>query len=224
MARSRAIRLVVKPVVFSIALVPFAWLAWDAVAGNLSANPIEDITHRTGDWTLRFLLITLAITPARRLLRWSDLIQFRRMLGLFAFFYAAFHFSTYLVLDQFFSLADIVDDVAKRPFITVGFTSFLLLIPLAVTSTKKMVKRLGGKRWSQLHRLVYVAAAGGILHYLWLVKADVRLPVTYGLILVTLLAMRVRWSKRVRVKTARTGRAPPSREPIPGAARAEPGP
>jgi sulfoxide reductase heme-binding subunit YedZ len=184
-------RWVVKPVVFFALLVPAAWLLWDGLSGNLSANPIEDVTHRTGRWGLTILLVTLAVTPIMRLSGWSQLIRLRRMIGLFAFFYVALHFATYIVLDQFFSFADVADDVLNRPYITVGFTSFVLLIPLALTSTKGMVKRLGGRTWARLHKLVYVAAAGGVLHFLWLVKADTRDPILYGGALVLLLGARL---------------------------------
>lgn len=180
-----------KPLLFALALVPFGWLVWRGLSGQLGANPIEAITRFTGDWTLRFLCITLAVTPFRRLVGWSWVMRYRRMIGLFAFFYAVLHFATYLVLDQFFAWADIVDDIAKRPFITIGFTGFLMLIPLAVTSTNDMMRRLGGRRWQRLHRLVYVAAVGGVVHYFWLVKADLRQPLIYAAILALLLGYRV---------------------------------
>jgi sulfoxide reductase heme-binding subunit YedZ len=194
---------VVKPVVFLALLVPAAWLLWDGLSGNLSANPIEDVTHRTGRWGLTILLVTLVVTPAMRLSGWSQLIKLRRMIGLFAFFYVSLHFATYIVLDQFFSFRDITDDVLNRPYITVGFTSFVLLIPLALTSTKRMVKRLGGRAWARLHKLVYVAAAGGVLHFLWLVKADTRDPILYGVALVLLLGARLE---------RRRGKAPRGKE------------
>lgn len=181
---------VTKAVVFVVALIPLGLLLWDGFNANLGANPIETISHRTGDWTLRLLLVTLAVTPLRHFFGWRSLARLRRMFGLFAFFYACLHFLNYLVLDQFFSWEDIVADVAERPYITVGFTSFLLLIPLAVTSTDGMIRRLGGKRWQQLHRLVYVIGIGGVLHFLWLVKADIREPLLYGLVLAVLLVSR----------------------------------
>ena len=177
--------------VFAAGLVPLALLAWNAVTSNLGANPIAEITAQTGIWTLRFLLLTLAITPARRLTGWNRLIQWRRMLGLFVFFYGGLHFVTYIWLDQFFLLPDILADVMERPFITVGFASFVLLIPLAVTSTTKMIRRLGGKWWQRLHRLIYVIAVGGVIHYLWLVKADIRQPLIYGSLLGVLLTYRL---------------------------------
>jgi sulfoxide reductase heme-binding subunit YedZ len=199
MPLSQWIRRVGKPVAFAASLIPFSLLAADLYLGRLGANPIEEITHRTGDWTLIFLLITLGVTPIRKLTGFGAVIQFRRMAGLFAFFYALVHLSIYVVFDHFFALSSIVEDVAKRPYVTVGFTSLLLLVPLAITSTKGWVKRLGGRRWNRLHQLVYVAAAGGVLHYLWLVKADTRRPIVFGLILVTLLAVRL-WRPRKRRK------------------------
>lgn len=181
-------------IVFSVCLIPVARLGLAAYQGNLGPNPLEFITHATGDWTIRFLLITLAVTPLRQLLKQYWLIQFRRMLGLFAFFYGTLHLTTYLWFDKFFVWHDIWEDVAKRKFITVGFLAFVLMIPLAVTSTKGMIRRLG-KRWTQLHRLIYVSAIAGVIHYVWLVKADLRLPLTYGAILAVLLAYRVmKWA------------------------------
>jgi len=177
--------------VFALCLVPALWLGWKALNQDLGANPIEFITHWTGDWTIRFLCITLSITPLRKLLRLSELIRFRRMLGLFAFFYASLHFLTWFVLDKFFDWNEIAKDVVKRPFITAGFTAFVLLIPLAVTSTKGWIRRLGGKRWQALHRLIYVSACAGVIHYYWLVKSDIRLPVFYGAIVAILLAYRL---------------------------------
>ena len=198
MSLSTWVRRVGKPVLFVACLVPFSLLVTDLFQGRLGANPIEEITHRTGDWILIFLFITLSITPLRRLTGWGVLIRFRRMLGLFAFSYGLVHFSILVVFDHFFNLASILEDVATRPYITVGFTSLMLLVPLAVTSTKGWVKRLGGRRWKRLHQLVYVSAAGGVLHYLWLVKADVRRPIVFGLVLVALLATRLRYPKKRR--------------------------
>jgi len=180
-----------KPVVFLACLIPLALLGWKAYSGGLGANPIEVITHATGDWTLRFLLITLAITPIRKLTGRLWLIRYRRMFGLFAFFYGTLHFLTYIWLDKFFDLHEMLHDVAKRRFITVGFTGFVLLIPLAVTSTKGWIRRLGGKRWQALHRLIYFSAIAGVIHYWWLVKADIRLPLEYGVILAVLLGYRI---------------------------------
>ena len=180
-----------KPAVFLLCLAPLILLLRNLFTNNLSANPIDDITDTTGIWTLRFLLITLSVTPARQLSGWNGLIRFRRMFGLFAFSYAVLHFTTYIWLDQFFALGEMVRDVAERPFITVGFTSFVLLIPLAVTSTRKWVVRIGGRHWQWLHRLVYVSSIGGVVHYLWLVKADTRSPLIYGVLLSILLGYRL---------------------------------
>jgi methionine sulfoxide reductase heme-binding subunit len=163
----------------------------DALTGGLGAEPVERITHRTGWWALTLLLVTLALTPARRATGWNRLIQARRMLGLFAFFYATLHVLTYFGLDLFFDLAFLAEDVLQRPYITVGFTAWLLLLPLAVTSTKGWIRRLGGKRWQRLHRLAYPAAALAVLHFLWLVKADTREPLLFGAVLLALLALRL---------------------------------
>ncbi|HLY18253.1 MAG TPA: protein-methionine-sulfoxide reductase heme-binding subunit MsrQ [Bryobacteraceae bacterium] len=181
----------IKPPVFLLCLVPVALLAWKAYHRNLGANPIEYITHATGDWTIRFLCITLAVSPLRRLLHRPELIRFRRMFGLFAFFYACLHFMTYLWLDKFFDFGAIVKDVYKRPFITAGFTAFVAMVPLAVTSTAGWIRRLGGSRWNLLHRLIYLSAVAGVVHYYWLVKSDIRLPVLYGTIVLLLFAERV---------------------------------
>jgi sulfoxide reductase heme-binding subunit YedZ len=179
-----------KVAVFILCLIPLLLLAWRAIHQDLGANPIEFITHATGDWTLRFLVITLAITPLRRLLGWPEMVRFRRMLGLFAFFYGCLHFTTYLWLDKFFDFAEITKDVWKRPFITAGFFGFILMVPLAITSTAGWIRRLGGRRWQLLHRLVYVTALAGVVHYYWLVKSDIRLPVLYGSIVLLLLTYR----------------------------------
>ena len=198
MTSSHWVRRVVKPLVFVACLVPFALLVADLTGNRLGPNPAEDITHRTGDATLFLLLATLSVTPIRRLTGVGAVVQLRRMLGLFAFFYAALHFSTFVVFDHFFDLAAMLEDVVKRPYITIGFTSFVLLIPLAVTSTKGWVKRLGGRRWKRLHQLVYVAAGGGVLHYLWLVKADVRRPTVFAIVLVLLLVARLQPRSKIR--------------------------
>ena len=189
-----AIHKLIKPVLFVVALIPLAWLIFRAVNNDLGANPIETLNRYTGDWVLRFLVITLAVTPLRRLTGWNGLLRYRRMLGLFAFFYACQHFLSYVWIDQFFVLPDIVNDVIKRPYITLGFASFLMLIPLAVTSTNTMVRRLGAKRWQQLHRLVYLIGIGGVVHFLWLVKSDIREPLIYVAILAVLLGFRL-WYK-----------------------------
>jgi len=180
-----------KVTVFALCLVPALLLVWKGFTGGLGANPIEYITHATGDWILRFLCITLSVTPLRKILGLPELIRFRRMLGLFAFFYACLHFLIWFVLDKFFDWGEIAKDVVKRPFITAGFTAFVLLIPLAVTSTKGWIRRMGGKRWQMLHRLIYVSGIAGVVHYYWLVKSDIRLPVMYGVIIAVLLAYRL---------------------------------
>jgi len=190
-----------KPALFVLSLLPLAYLVYRGFYDQLGANPIETINRTTGDWVLRFLMITLAVTPLRRITGWNSLLRYRRMLGLFAFFYAVMHFLSYAWLDQNFVLADIIKDVVKRPYITVGFASFLLLIPLAVTSTNDMVRRLGAKRWQQLHRLVYVIAIGGVVHFLWLVKSDIREPLVYAAILAVLLGYRF-WFRARKVQTA----------------------
>jgi methionine sulfoxide reductase heme-binding subunit len=198
--------------VFLLCLVPLGVLIWRALTGNLGANPVEFIQHATGDWTLRFLIITLCITPFRKLLYLPDLIRFRRMIGLFAFFYACLHFLTYLGPDQSFDLAAMWKDVYKRPFITVGFAAFVLLIPLALTSTAGWIRRLGGRRWQMLHRLIYISAICGVIHYYWLVKSAVLRPLTYGAIVAVLLLWRLGdwFTRRGRTipAAAKTQRAP----------------
>jgi sulfoxide reductase heme-binding subunit YedZ len=180
----------IKVPVFALCLVPVLALAWRALKGELGANPIEFITHATGDWTIRFIVITLTVTPARKLFGWPELVRFRRMLGLFTFFYGCLHLMTYVVLDKFFAWGEIVVDVVKRPFITAGFTALLLMAPLAVTSTAGWIRRLGGKRWQKLHRLIYVSAIAGVVHYYWLVKSDIRWPLFYGGLVVLLFVYR----------------------------------
>lgn len=179
--------------VFAACLLPLLRLVVLGSGGGLGANPIEFITHSTGTWTLVGLMATLAITPLRRLTGWSRLLRYRRMLGLFSFFYASLHFLTYLWLDQFFDLAAIARDIVKRPFVTVGFAAWVLLLPLAATSTQAMMRRLG-RHWQQLHRLVYVVALLGVVHYLWLVKKDLTQPLIYGAVLATLLVLRLPWA------------------------------
>lgn len=177
--------------IFLLCLIPLGGLVWRGLHNGLGANPVEFIQLTTGDWTLRFLVFTLCITPFRKLLNLPDLIRFRRMLGLFAFSYLCIHFLTYLVLDQSLDPAAILKDVAKRPFITVGFLGFLLLLPLAITSTKGWIRRLGGKRWQMLHRAIYFAAVCGVIHYYWKVKSDVRMPLFYGALVAILLLWRL---------------------------------
>jgi len=208
---NNVLRFVLKPLVFAAGLVPAVWLVWAGLTNSLSANPLSDITNETGLWTIRFLCLTLAVTPLRRLTGWNGAIKFRRMLGLFAFFYGCLHFLIYTIADRFAGLdfpdgmvawstvvnllASIWDDIYKRPYITVGFTAFVLMIPLAITSTAGMIRRLGGKRWNSLHKLIYVSALGGALHYLWLVKADIRSPLMYWAIIGALLGLRLYWAR-----------------------------
>lgn len=180
-----------KRVLFLVCLVPFGILLWRTFTGNLGPNQVETLQHTTGDWTLRFLVITLAVTPLRKLLHLPDLIHFRRMLGLFAFFYACMHFLVYLGPDQSFDLAGMWKDVYKRPFITVGFTAFVLMIPLALTSTAGWIRRLGGRRWRILHRAIYICAICGVIHYYWLVKSAVLRPLAYGAVVAVLLMWRL---------------------------------
>jgi sulfoxide reductase heme-binding subunit YedZ len=202
--------------VFGLCLLPLARLVYLGGSGGLGANPIEFITRSTGTWTLIGLMVTLSVTPLRRLTGRAELLRYRRMLGLFAFFYASLHFVTYIWLDQFFDPAAIVKDIVKRPFITVGFTAFVLLIPLAMTSTHTMMHRLG-RRWQQLHRLVYLVAMLGVIHYLWLVKKDLTDPIIYGAILVLLLLMRLPWG--VTALQAARSRFVPARIPRNGGSR-----
>ena len=184
-------RKLAKALVFLLSSVPFLILVWRSFRGDLTANPVEFFQHQTGDWTLRFLIFTLCITPFRKLLLLPELIRFRRMLGLFAFFYVCLHFLTYLGPDQSFNVAGMLKDVGKRPFITVGFAAFVLLIPMAITSTAGWIRRLGGKRWQALHRSIYVCAILGVIHYYWLVKSDVRKPLFYGFLVGILLIWRL---------------------------------
>jgi sulfoxide reductase heme-binding subunit YedZ len=187
-------------------LLPLLRLIYLGGSGGLGANPIEFLTRSTGTWTLVGLLVTLSVTPLRRLTGRADLVRYRRMLGLFTFFYACLHFATYVWLDQFFDPAAIVRDIVKRPFITVGFAAFMLLVPLGATSNHAMMRRLG-RRWQMLHRLIYPIAILGVVHYLWLVKKDLTEPLIYGAILVLLLAMRLPWGTRL-LQAARDRRAP----------------
>jgi sulfoxide reductase heme-binding subunit YedZ len=220
----RALRFGLKPIVFLASLGPFFYLIWAAYTGNLSANPLSDLTNETGVWTLRFVCITLAITPVRKLTGWNPLVKFRRMAGLFAFFYGTLHLMTYAIADRFAGLdqagswvealsaghlpgaaliastlsalaKSIGEDIYKRPFITVGFAAWLTMLPLAITSTAGWIRRLGGKRWNRLHRLVYLTGILGPLHYWWLVKADINRPLTYAAVVAVLLGARVYLSR-----------------------------
>jgi len=180
-----------RVVAFGSCLWPAVWLGWRAYQGQLGTNPIEAVTHATGGWTLRFLLMTLAVTPLRQILETSGWVRFRRTFGLFSFFYGSLHLLTYVWLDKFFDLSDMARDVMRRPFITAGFISYALMVPLAVTSTAGWIRRLGGERWRRLHRLVYFSAIAGVTHFYWLVKSDVRRPALYAGILTILLLYRI---------------------------------
>jgi sulfoxide reductase heme-binding subunit YedZ len=184
-----------KPVVFIAALVPLTLLVYNVLNGNTSANPAEDILLTTGIWAFRFLLTTLAITPIRRLTGWNRIIQFRRMLGLFAFFYASIHLLSYFAFDRLFAFGEVLGDIAKRPFITAGMTAYALMVPLALTSTKGWIRRLG-RRWQVLHRLVYLSAGAAALHFIWKVKVAIGEPVYYAVVLAALLAFRLMWRLR----------------------------
>ncbi len=179
-----------KAAVFLVCLVPLGALVYRALNHQLGANPIEFLTHATGDWTIRFIVLTLAITPLRKTLKIPELIRFRRMLGLFAFFYACLHFSIWIGIDKFFDFTEMWKDIEKRRFITVGMAALLLMIPMAVTSTAGWIRRLGGRRWRMIHRAIYITAILAVIHYYWLVKSDVRLPLLYGAIVFVLLAWR----------------------------------
>ena len=190
-----------KALVFLACFIPVALLAWDYHKDALGPNPVENITHTTGDWSIHFLLITLAITPLRKLLRLPALIVFRRMLGLYAFFYACLHLLTYVWLDQSFDWPALWKDLYKRPFIMAGFTAWLLMVPLALTSTAWAIRKLSGKRWQMLHRLIYFSALAGVIHFYWLVKSDVTRPLLYGAILLVLMLYRTviwRWPAKRR--------------------------
>ncbi len=181
----------IKAGVFLAALVPFGVIAAAAASGELGANPVEALIHHFGEWALRLMLATLAVTPLRRLTGWNQAVRLRRMLGLFAFFYAVLHLATYVVLDRSLLVEEILEDLTERPYVMVGFAGFVLLVPLAATSTNAMIRRLGGRRWRLLHRLAYVAAAAGVVHFWWLVKADVREPFIHAAVLALLLVLRL---------------------------------
>ncbi len=219
---------VLKPAVFLAGLGPAAWLVYAALTGNLSVNPLEDITHETGLWAIRFICVTLAVTPLRRISGWNDVIRFRRMLGLFAFFYGTLHFLIYIIADRFAALdfpdgivawstvrnlaASVGEDIYKRPFITIGFTAFVCMVPLALTSTAGMIRRLGGRRWRALHRLIYVTGVAAVVHYWWLVKADVTDPRFYAIIVAVLLGIRVYYA---RIRAIAPTRSPIARAQSP---------
>jgi sulfoxide reductase heme-binding subunit YedZ len=208
---------IAKPFVFALGMLPLLWLGWAVLVTTgtlspsflnhgLSANAPEDIRNFTGEWTLRLIMATLAITPLRQITGWNSAIRFRRMVGLYAFFYGAIHFVTYLLLDVDPTLDDVIKDVTRRPFITAGFISLVLMIPLAVTSTKRWIGRLGGRRWQQLHWLIYPSMIAGVLHYYWKVKLDVTYPVMYGMVGAILLGYRA-WKRLAKKSTAEGTRA-----------------
>ncbi len=219
--RFDVIGVIVKPIVFVACLLPLGLLVYNFLSDNLSPNPISDITNETGVWTLRFLVITLSITPLRKITGWSLLQRFRRMMGLFAYLYVFLHFTTYVYLDQFFDWQAILADVDKRRYITVGFTAFVLLTPLALTSVDSVMRRLGGRAWKRLHKLAYVCAGLGVIHYLWLVKADTQRPLMYGAIVLALLLFRLwqyiasRLGRTRRERLSRTGAAAAIRTTVP---------
>ena len=217
MTANQTIRWVLKPAVFLAALIPFGLLVQRLLNGNLGADPLKEITNETGLWTLRLLCLTLTVTPIRRLTGWNAAVRFRRMLGLFAFFYGTVHFLIFIVADRLASLgfpspaewrtwtaltASIGEEILIRPYITVGFTSWLCMLALALTSTAGMKRRLGGKRWQRLHRAIYVAAVAGVVHFWWLVKADVREPQAYAIVVGALLAFRLAWWARTRKRAS----------------------
>jgi sulfoxide reductase heme-binding subunit YedZ len=199
--RAAVITRVIKPALYFAALLPLAWLVFALFTGRVMGDQVKFMQHVTGDTVLSCLMLTLTVTPLRRITGWNEIIRVRRLIGLTAFWYACLHLTTYIVFDQDLSLMEITKDIVKHPWVLVGFTAFLCLVPLAVTSTNGWVRRLGGKRWRRLHRLVYVAAAAGVLHYFWLVKKDITYPLIYGVILLVLLASRVWWAAdRARVR------------------------
>jgi len=191
-----------KPLVFLLALVPAGYLGYRTYTNDLGVNPAETLQLESGEWALKFLIITLAVTPVRRLTGWNRVIQFRRMLGLFAFFYACLHFLTYIVLDKYFAFGEMMADVLKRPFITAGFVAFVAMVPLAITSTKGWIRRLG-RRWQVLHRLIYVSGAAAAVHFVWKVKVVIGEPIYYALAIALLLGFRVVW----QLKSAKSVRA-----------------
>jgi sulfoxide reductase heme-binding subunit YedZ len=204
--RAAIITRIVKPVLYLAATLPLGWLLFALLTGRVMGDQVKFMQHVTGDTILTCLMLTLTVTPLRRLTGWNEIIRVRRLIGLTAFWYACLHLTTYLVFDQSLSVSEIAMDIVKHPWVLVGFAGFLCLVPLAITSTAGWVRRLGGKRWQRLHRLVYVAAAAGVLHYFWLVKKDVRFPLLYGAVLLLLLTIRV-WLARDRIRNRRTARA-----------------
>jgi methionine sulfoxide reductase heme-binding subunit len=213
--RGQIITRVVKPALYVTALLPLAWLLYALLSGIVMGDQVKFMQHVTGDTALSCLMLSLAITPLRRLTGWNEIIRVRRLIGLTAFWYACLHLTTYVVFDQSLSLMEILTDIRKHPWVLVGFTAFLCLVPLAVTSTNGWIRRLGGRNWNRLHRLVYVAGIAGVLHYLWLVKKDIHYPLLYGVVLIILLGSRIWWA----AARARTQHAPAGRkvEPKPAA-------
>jgi methionine sulfoxide reductase heme-binding subunit len=205
--RAQLVTRVVKPALYVAALLPLAWLLYALLSGLVMGDQVKFMQHVTGDTVLSCLMLTLAITPLKRITGWNEIIRVRRLIGLTAFWYACLHLTTYVVFDQDFSLMEITKDIVKHPWVLVGFTGFLCLLPLAITSTNGWIRRLGGKNWNRLHRLVYVAAGAGVLHYLWLVKKDIHYPLIYGSVLTVLLLSRIWWS----VEKARSRQAPATR-------------
>ncbi len=216
MTRAAVMTRVVKPVLYAAAVLPCAWIAFALATGRVDGDQVKFIQHVTGTTVLVSLFVTLTVTPLRRLSGWNEVIRVRRLIGLTAFWYAMLHFLTYIVFDQSLSIGDIAEDVAKHPWVLVGFATFLMLIPLAVTSTNGWIRRLGGRRWQRLHQLIYPAAIGGVLHFLWLVKRDVRTPLYFAVVLAALLAVRFWVGWRVRSAGGGRGRVPaaaPARPP-----------
>ena len=204
-----------KVAVFLLSLAPAIYLTWAVFHDRLGRNPIQEITYETGDWTMIFIMATLSITPLRKITKFQPLIKTRRMVGLFTFFYGCLHFTTYLWLDKFFDLPEMVKDIGMRPFITAGFLAFALMIPLAITSTAGWIRRLGGKRWQLLHRLIYITGIAGVIHYYWLVKSDIRLPLLYASILTILLGFRYIVHLRELRATKSKAAATPLRSQVP---------
>jgi methionine sulfoxide reductase heme-binding subunit len=208
MTRAQVITRVVKPALYLAALLPLAWLLFALLTGRVMGDQVKFMQHVTGDTVLSCLMLTLAVTPLRRLTGWNEIIRVRRLIGLTAFWYACLHLTTYVVFDQSFSVSEILADIRKHPWVLLGFTAFLCLVPLAITSTNGWIRRLGGKRWQRLHRLVYVAAIAGVLHYLWLVKKDIHYPLLYAAVLSVLLGSRIWWA----AERARARHTPLARE------------
>jgi methionine sulfoxide reductase heme-binding subunit len=206
--RAALVTRVIKPALYLVAVLPLAWLLFALFTGLVMGDQVKFMQHVTGDTVLTCLMLTLEVTPLRRLTGWNEIIRVRRQIGLTGFWYACLHLTTYLVFDQSLDVAEIAADIRKHPWVLVGFTAFLCLVPLAITSTNGWIRRLGGKRWQRLHRLVYVAAAAGVLHYLWLVKKDTTYPIIYGFVLLVLLLARL-WGAVDRARARRT----PARRP-----------